>query len=766
MTNTRSGRRAQEVGEEFEEHVRRVADALFELSPGQCKPKMYKHRRRTAEIDGVAVTRDVTHLIMATTERSLKKVESDCEKLTFAASSEEHNGTTVKRWMIVRNPPQAPHSDRAKKSGVTLLTLQQFQDRFFDGQRYVAKRENAPFGSARDLESGSPVMGRDEYVQPPFSFVEKGEETSLADLVDRVSNGQVVVLQGPFGSGKSLSIREIWFALRSAYLKSPGNPVPLALNLRDHWGQTYPDEILRRHARSIGFESEADIVSAWRAGNVTLLVDGFDEVASQGITLEGDRDVLRQARRDALQGTRSLLRESVERTGILIAGRDHYFDDLAELRSALGIDHSPSEIVAIGEFDEPRAKKYLGRRGFRTELPSWLPRRALLLGYLASRDLLPEVLAIDALGGQALAWSQFVELLSRREADLPRVVMDHEAVRQVLQHLAVQLRASASGVGPITEQMLGAAYEGVTGQRAGGAVLMQLQRLPGLTERDAQPGSRSFVDGELLATLQGSAVADMVPKSTRPSGVPDSRAWMAPLDPLGCEVAALRLRQSGRRLPVLVDRIRSFYEAQLGGDLLHVAIAWAISDQKPLECRGQELRGVHLGELDLDEVVIRDLVIRDCIVDRLVVGSLAPDSSISASGTHFGEISGVGSRAGLPSNISLDSACGVDHFESLATTASIVALDIDPRTKAFLTALKKLYRQRGAGRVIGAFRRGVPDDVRGHVDAVLDILVREGFAHRQKDVYHPIRKNTGRAHRILDNPRASQDPIMSEVLQV
>ena len=199
--------------------------------------------------------------------------------------------------------------------------------------------------------------------------------------------------------------------------------------------------------------------------------------------------------------------------------------------------------------------------------------------------------------------------------------------------------------------------------------------------------------------------------------------------------------------------------------LLHIALTWGASAQTSVDFRGQQVRGVSLGELDLDEVAIRNLALQDCVVGRLVVGSLAAGSSISASATHFQEISGVGSMAGLPRNIALDAASDVERFESLATTASIVALNLDPRTKALLTALNKLYRQRGAGRVIGAFRRGVPDDVRGHVDAVLDLLVREGFAHRQKDVYHPIRKNTGRAHRILDNPRASQDPIMTEVLR-
>ena len=211
MASTRSGKMAQVVGEEFEEHVRRVADALFDLGAGHCKPRMFERNRRLAEVDGVAETRDVTHLIMATTERGLKKVESDCERLEFARSIEERKGSTVKCWMIVKDPPQAPHVDRARKARVTLLTLQQFQDRFFNGRIYVAKRERAPFGSARDLDTGSAALRADEYVEPPLSFVEEHRNATLADLTDRVASGGVVLLQGPFGSGKSLSIRQVWF---------------------------------------------------------------------------------------------------------------------------------------------------------------------------------------------------------------------------------------------------------------------------------------------------------------------------------------------------------------------------------------------------------------------------------------------------------------------------------------------------------------------------------------------------------------------------
>lgn len=757
---------------EFEDDVRRIADALFDLQPGDCKAQTYTKGKKQIEIDGVARERHVTHLVMATTSTKLSKVKEDVERLGIAAEMEEHRGSTIKKWMILEKEPEGPHVSTARAEGVALLTFRQFKERFFDGRKYLSLRKNASFGSARDPSTDSRTVADDEFIEPPMVDLDTLLQVGLDEIVARILRGEAVVLVGPFGSGKSLTLREVWFALRRKYLADSVDAVPVAVNLREHWGAEYADEILRRHSRSIGFERESDLTVAWRAGMATLLVDGFDELASQGVAVLDNPDVLHRIRLDALVGVRDLLSKSPDNVGLLVTGRDHYFDDRKELVHALGLQSRRVSRVRVDEFDDDRARKYLHRKGASTQLPDWLPRKALLLGYLTRQELLGDVLAIDGAQGQATAWHRFLELICRREADPDRAVMDHDTVQRVLEHLAIQVRSTTSGVGPISASMLAQTYSTVTGQFPGDAVLMQLQRLPGLTERDAEPGSRSFVDHDLLEALQGVALARHLLEGLtgKQSGQRyalsriDDRGWYEPMGSLAAAVAAVHLRTVGWTVDGLRDFIRQYRSSQFGADLLQVAMTWSIEDGLALDLRGIELEGIHIASLDLDELAVSGLSIRDSLLDRLVVGTYARDAQISIANSHVTMVVGAGSREHLPSSLELSGKVEIDKFDALQTTEAIVRLDVDSRLKALLAALKKLYRQRGGGRVAGAFRRGLPADVEQHIGGVLKLLVAEGFAWRLKDVFHPVRQISNRAHQLLDNPHATSDPLVAKVL--
>lgn len=759
---------------QFEDDVRRVADALFEVPPGECKAQIYTKASRQIEIDGVARSRHVVHLVMATTSTRLAKVKEDCDRLEVAGEIEEGHGLTVSKWMIVESEPEGPHVGHARSKGVTLLTFKQFQERFFNGRRYLSLRKNAPFGSSRDPVSNSSSVPEDEFIEPPLTDLERDTELSFDDVITRVLDGDVIVLLGPFGSGKSLALREAWFRLRRKYLQGSFDFAPVALNLREHWGAVYLDEILRRHARSLGFEPDADLVTAYRAGLIALIVDGFDELASQGVpTLEG-RNVLRQIRHDALAGVRDLLSKSMHGSGILIAGRDHYFDDRSELVQALGLRGRKIVRVRVDEFDEDRSRLYLERKGFSGVLPSWLPRKALLLGYLTRRQLLDDVLAIDGSQGQATAWYRFLELICQREADHDRSSMDAESIQRVLEHLALQVRATMTGVGPISAAMLALAYTSVAGQQPSDAVIMQLQRLPGLTERDAEPGSRSFVDVDFLEALQGVALGRRMVVGAGEARAAarfqsehvDERSWLEPVGALAAAVSAVHLRANGWTIEGLCDVIRQNRQSQYGADLLHVGLVWASEESGVLDLRGVELEGVRVPTIDLDDLVVRGLVVRDSIVDRLIIGSGATEARMSIVNSHVTVVVGVGNAQSIPNGIETDESVDFGSFDVLLTTDAIVQLDVDARVRALLTALKKLFRQRGAGRVVGAFRRGLPQDVASFIDPVLAVLVSEGFAWKLKDVYHPVRTNARRAHRILDSPRSSGDTIVDKVLHL
>ena len=68
--------------------------------------------------------------------------------------------------------------------------------------------------------------------------------------------------------------------MKKRHLNAELSTFPVFVNLRDHYGQTDPAEILHRHARNVGFDKPSHLVRAWRAGFVHLSMDGFDEITA------------------------------------------------------------------------------------------------------------------------------------------------------------------------------------------------------------------------------------------------------------------------------------------------------------------------------------------------------------------------------------------------------------------------------------------------------------------------------------------------------
>ena len=249
--------------------------------PGQCQPMHYPGDPVVREIDGIARLRDITHLIMVTTSSRLDKVKGDVKKLHSAEAIERTRAAAVSKWLITQTQLDAQHVEFARKSNVVALTLEQFQRRFFDSGRYLSLRSRWAFGSARDPVTDSITIAKDAYVPLPITLIADSRQggvspvlrkLTLTQIAQRIGNGETVVMRAPFGSGKSLTTRELYKTLASIHQSNPTSPVPIALNLREHWGEDYSDEILDRHARAIGYTPREDIVVAWRAGMCCLLL--------------------------------------------------------------------------------------------------------------------------------------------------------------------------------------------------------------------------------------------------------------------------------------------------------------------------------------------------------------------------------------------------------------------------------------------------------------------------------------------------------------
>ena len=764
----------------FEAEVRWIAEAVWGLEPGSCQPSYYPDDPVVREIDGIARLRDITHLVMVTTSTKLDKVKQDVKKLNSAERIERQNVAAVSKWLITQKQLDAQHIEHAKKNNVVVLTLEQFKQRFFDGRKYIAKREVASFGSARNPSDNSVTIRDDAYVPLPMMVIEKErlkgksrthfeERQSPIDvsgICKLVNNGAIVIMIAPFGAGKSLTTREVFRKFASDYRGSRSAKVPICLNLREHWGQEYFDEILERHARSIGFSPKEDLVIAWRSGIACILLDGFDELASQSIVRKDDVNFLREARRVALSGVRDFFTKLPSGMGAFICGRDHYFDNTEELCHALGISGRTYKLVRLDEFTEEGANEFLRKHGFDVSLPDWLPRKPLILSYLIQNELLEEIIGVDASQGYGYAWDTFIGKITQRESELERAVMDAHTLRNVMERLSFHVRTLASGNGPITGNDLSNAYTIETGQSAGEGVLAQLQRLPGLTQRNQEAGSRSFVDPDMLAALQGGALARYIWGQYNYSG----SAPLTAISPKSVDVAVYLLMRDGASMSTVfavLERLsketKSQVNAQLMADCLAVSIAMSKLEETSLDCRGIVIESASYDTLDLEECSVRNLCFSSCLIDEVVLGKDVADNNISFRGCIINRVRGVVSKDGLPSGMFSDS-CEILKFDDMGTNNAVLNSDLNPQVKALLTILRKLYKQSGAGRKISALSRGVTkQEVAQFIHPVLQVLEKHGFVRVYNQIVHPVRKQANRVESILNAPTIIEDKMVDEV---
>ena len=377
------------TGPVFEQEVRSVARALWGLPTGDGGAD----RVNNDEIDCVCHTEDVVHIIECTTDRKMDKFRTQVGKLRNAKTYLERNGDTVKTWIITKEEPTPDQRSHARGLGITTQSLQEFKRRLLNSREYLESRWLYRFGSANDPEDDSYQLPDEEYIEQPLTDsttdLTSVRAYSINGICNLLKDKKTVVLVGPFGAGKSLTVREVFKSLRQRYYRNSAEPTPVAINLREHWGQNTVEEVLRRHANRVGFSQPHQLVRAWNAGELLPLLDGIDELASPVIAM--GRDAIRRSREEALRVIQAFMRDLRGRTGVLLAGRDHYFDSIEEARKLMGLPEG-TIFLDVGEFSEVQATSYLQKRGIDANLPTWLPRKPLLLGYLASRACLNRLL--------------------------------------------------------------------------------------------------------------------------------------------------------------------------------------------------------------------------------------------------------------------------------------------------------------------------------------------------------------------------------------
>lgn len=747
---------------DFENEVRRIARGLWpdaEFSGASVV--------EGREIDGVFETEDCIHVVEATTSQGMEKARQDVSKIQkLLTKLQGKSGTrAVRGWFVTRNEPtgdQRKVTEKYRKS-INVLSFSQFQARLIDSKSYISVRDAYHFGSVRDPATGEHDKDLDiEYVALDLVRLDSREVIPLKNIVTMIQEGNTIVLLGDYGAGKSMTLRELYRELRKIHLSGKSSTFPIYLNLRDHYGQTEPAEILGRHAHTIGFSNPTHLVRAWRAGYVHLIVDGFDEIST--LAIQGLWRKLKDNRFRAMEGVRRLIGDHPSGPGLLLAGREHFFDSTTERHNALKLPRYAVEF-SLTEFTDEQIHAYLKRMGLSGTVPSWLPSRPLLLGYLAAKGLLEDVAnkgSIDSQIGPCEGWDVLLDSISAREAEIEAGI-DGSTVRRILERLASKVRLSQGGVGSLSPDTVMIAFDEICGYKPDERGMLLLQRLPGLGVDRVEEESRAFVDEEFADACKA---GDFVSFVENPYDFPENVLTDvgSAIGDLGIGIAALKARSRGyseSKINAALVRSQSADSSYMMADIVRLLSEMNMNVEKEAVVDGVLIPEFELG-VDSDLSKIR---FRDCFFFVMEL-----DSAVDVGNMPFfqqcfvEELEGRVSMEDIPEG-RFDKNCIIDRFiKTTETTANVLTLDLPLGVRVCLTVLKKLYEQRGSGRKENALHRGLDSRARRYVPDVLSLLQSEKLALPDKSrgttIWRPDRSQRARVGRMLAAPSMEKDAVL------
>lgn len=723
-------------GRSFEERALSVARAKHDPS-GLQGAIMHAGR----EHDGLFI--DETSIVayeftqMATKAKAIKDGEKLADILAAIQQLPENRFKSATGYFVTEREPTAEQrgaiKEISRRTGVTIhsLSIVVLQRTLLDIEDYIARRLKAPFGSISQPSTRDSAAPEKKYIEVPYVMPSTGEPLTLNDLVQRLLQGDSLLLVGDYGIGKSAALKEIFVRLRARYFKRPlENPFPLHINLRDCSGLRSPREILQRHAEEIGFPGDRGLIGAWRAGQTTILLDGFDELIPQR-WVGSPRDV-KSVRWEALAAVRDLVSQSPAGTGIAVAGRSQYFANQRELASTLGFQHDCSTLVELQDFDDSQVEALLGSA---VKLPTWVPPRPLLVELLAGGTRGASPLESMSLGPGA-TWLNILRAVCAREAQRFTSISSETFIK-LIGRIAIEARNTPFGLGPVSLKEMERVFYEVCGYEAEGEALQALLRLPGLRPDSlaGQPEARTFIDEHFADAAYGFELAGYIsaPYSDHPLSA--KAQWRTGSRPLSSELGAEWLAREGYS----PEHAFGALSARLNGQLYDAVMydVCAVSTEAGAT-PGRSTGTAFIADatipriyLDGSDSALSSATFKGCVVDVLDVGDLDDPSKVPAfNGCLIDQLVGWSE---VPT-VALGKFSGdtlIEHFSSRAeTTSSIMSLSLGVRQRVALSILKKVYLQAGSARRASALSRGLPLDSRKHVDQVVSDLVSAGLLVR------------------------------------
>lgn len=641
-----------------------------------------------------------------------------------------------------------------------IISFSTLFSRLFDGRHYIRLRGDHFFGSIRNpADDNDYNVPPSSYIQTALNNVLTGENKTAINLSEQTVRGQRFIIYGDYGSGKSMTLRDIYYRCRDRFSENKTIQCPIYLNLREHIAQLNPDEALFRHAQLIGFENPNRLISAWRAGFVTLFLDGFDELTPPqfGVSISN----LKHARRLAVELVKKFFEQTPKNASIFLAGRENYFDSRDESRQAIGYN-TKDVVLELAGFNDEQIAKYLKLKS--NMLPNWLPTRPLLLGYLANSGLLKDSADLAALNPTS-GWDHLLNSICEREVkQIWGAGAEALQLRLFIEGLATRARQSAEASKGLQESDIRAVFQAVFGRDADEPANLLAGRLPGLGAVPGRVGAREFIDIDFAdAAGSGDLKRFIEYPFEKHAGLEDVKRS---LQPLGLSLTSEKIADAEKKLSIALSQASKNPKFSItASDII------AIITEKGSAYKGESIT---ISDANFDSITIdaainfSSLTFKSCVFSRVEMGR---DNSKAEEENYpkfldcvIDTIEGVVSGQDLPGDV----LCGdttVEKYAAFAgTNNAILESTLPPSVKVLLTVLRKLFLQRGSGRQYSALNRGLPASAAKYVEEIVSLIKSHNFAEEisldRRRIIIPNRGRSSTALSIINGPNTSTDALL------
>jgi len=760
------------MGDRFEEHdfeieVLRIARYIWPYSE-YSGSEIVDGRER----DGIFETEECHHFVEATVSRSNKKAFDDCIKLKglIEKKIKNNSGKGVRGWFVTLEEPTAEQRAvlnrpqlKDYKNFISLISFSQFQAKIIDVRNYFSLRDSHFFGSVREPGSDEfkPTV---EYIDMDYVDSETQLIHSLGDFSNKLLDSEKIVILGDYGSGKSMTIREVYYKIQKMYRKGRISKFPIAINLREHMGNDDPSDILEKHAKIIGYPRPDHLVRAWKLGYAIILLDGFDEIAPYGINGAWKR--LKEIRRRSLLPIKKFIEQKPD-SGYIISGRLHYISDKNEMKSALGLNEKTS-IFSLNEFTDEQVNRYLSKISTKITLPKWIPNKPLFVGHLAAGGIIEDIsqnISDRFINDASYGWSYLLNMICDREAKINKII-DGETVKRIIERLATVARGYAEGLGPLTKETIEQVYEDICEYPFDENATALIQRFPGLGILNEAEESRKFIDSNFADVCRA---GDIIRYFENPYEEEHylERKYECSIGHNAIPIINNYFENqniTSKRISAEIEKFEAREQEVLKYDIFQCLL------ESETEIYSQfTIRNIQITELDLSGLSenYSKVSFQNCLIESLVL------SSDDENGIYprfynciVDNITGRLNKNDLPANMFDDRCEIINYTGNISTNSGIKEADLQPSIRVLIIILKKMFIQSLSGRKEKALYAGLELTDRRIVPDIINVLEKNELVtkYRKSDssVWLPIKSGYRRAMDIMNNPSTSHDPILLE----